>query len=72
MQRAIILLTTSAAMLIGLSGCESSNQDARRNAELEAELERLENDLGRLEFRVYQLENPDAEATVSAPTISEP
>jgi hypothetical protein len=62
MKRKLLVLMTGL-LLLTLGACDSNNQNAQTNDELVAELERLENELGRLEFRVYALEHPDVEDT---------
>ena len=44
-------------LLLSLGACEQNQE----SSELASEIERVEKELGRLEYRVYQLENPGLE-----------
>ena len=60
---------TVLAAVAALAGC-SADAPPHRDAELQAELDRLENEIGKLEFRVYELEQalmaPAADAAPAA------
>jgi len=57
MTRTIFSNILTVGLLVAIGGCEqNSNQP---DTQLRAELEQLQNELGRLEFRVYQLEHPE-------------
>lgn len=52
--KAFTLLMTAG---ITLSACAPSSDNAGTDTEWRAEIDRLENEIGRLEFRIYQLES---------------
>jgi uncharacterized lipoprotein len=58
-----------ALLLVALtSACaRDNNEEQKELAELRVEVEQLTNALGRLEFRVYELENQQPAAAVNAP-----
>lgn len=52
-KRLIILFVS----LLALVGCEGTSGNSELQ-QMRTDLERLENEIGRLEFRLYELENP--------------
>lgn len=55
------------------SACaRNSDEQQKELAEMRVEIEQLNNALGRLEFRVYELENQQPTGTINEPATSSP
>ena len=62
------------ALVIAVAGCaqDGGGEHDHDNAELRADLERLENEIGKLEFRIFQLENAGPGEAEPAPEAPQP
>ena len=72
MIRSTLAMTTIIGIAsIALSACEAP-QSQEDTADLRAQIEQLENQLGRLEFRIFELENAVGQQSADTATIIEP